>query len=80
MRDGGVRKCMEAYLSIYRLLIHYLLSVMHVCSAIMDIGPGPGTKLTEPNISAGSLGRVALVSGPYPCGLNICVSRAINKQ
>ena len=39
---------------------------MHICSAIMDMGPAPRPW--------------SLVSGPHPLCLDICASRAINRQ
>ena len=62
--------------------IHHLYSWTYhmICSAIIDMGPGPGPKAQGANVPGMLLGPLARVPRPYLLWLNICASRAITRQ
>ena len=55
------------------------LLLMHICSAIVDMGPGPRTK-AQRAVGRGLRDQAPRALGPYPLWLNKCPLMAISRQ
>ena len=73
----------EQLLSIDCLSVAYRLPLMQICSAIMDMGPGPGPMPKKGAVPA-AVGRpfwaMGPRPGPYPLWLRTWASSQGNKQ